>query len=125
MKSKPFFLCLVLLFSLSLFPKEAFADIFDELAGKGENIGSGLKSVGYIIAGFGLIAFSVAAIFNKINWKTLAYIMVSTAILSAIPLVIGTMKGEDSSWIGDVPPQGGSGNAEGDYGGIENNPVSH
>ena len=37
-----------------------------------------------MVAGIGLLAFAVAAIFNKISWKTLAYIMMSTFILSLL-----------------------------------------
>lgn len=119
MKGKSFLLYLISLLILFMLPQDASADIFDELADRGEVVGSGLRGVGFIIAGFALIAFSIAAIFNKISWKTLSYIMISTAVLSAMTLVIDTMRGGDASWIGDVPSQSGSGNAEGSYGEIE------
>ncbi|MBP5352410.1 MAG: hypothetical protein J6Y91_01420 [Alphaproteobacteria bacterium] len=75
---------------------EAQADIFDSLAGKAGVIGQGLQSSGFIIAGVGLIVFTFMAIFNKIQWKTLAYIMFSTALLSAMIAVIGWASGGKS-----------------------------
>ena len=75
---------------------EARADIFDSLASKAGVIGEGLQSSGFIIAGVGLIVFTFMAIFNKIQWKTLAYIMFSTALLSAMIAVIGWVSGGKS-----------------------------
>ncbi len=60
------------------------ADVFDRLSKLGDSLGTGLAKSGYYIAGLGLIAFSIAAIFGKISWKTLAYIMLSTFILTAL-----------------------------------------
>lgn len=67
-----------------IFVSEAHADVFDKLSTLGNSLGVGLAKSGYLIAGLGLIAFAVAAIFNKISWKTLAYIMMSTFILTAL-----------------------------------------
>lgn len=67
-----------------IFVPEAHADVFDKLSTLGNSLGVGLAKSGYLIAGLGLIAFSVAAIFNKISWKTLAYIMMSTFILTLL-----------------------------------------
>ena len=71
---------------------DAFAgeenEIFDQLAARAAGVGVGLRNSGYIIAGFGLIVFSFMAIFNKISWKTLAYIMLSCFILSVMFWVV-------------------------------------
>lgn len=76
-----FFLVAVLLFA---FAPEAHADVFDKLQGLGNAMGTGLAKFGYMVAGLGLLAFSVAAIFNKVSWKTLAYIMMSTFIITML-----------------------------------------
>lgn len=80
--------CRVFLLSVFAFilvsVSEAHADVFDKLSSLGESLGVGLAKSGYLIAGLGLIAFAVAAIFNKVSWKTLAYIMMSTFILTAL-----------------------------------------
>lgn len=62
----------------------ANGDVFGKLSNLGGSLGIGLARIGYLIAGIALIGFSVAAIFNKISWKTLAYIMMSTFILTLL-----------------------------------------
>ena len=79
----------VLIFAVAIvtaaFCQPAHADdVFDKLSTLGGTLGIGLARMGYLIAGIGLIAFAVAAIFHKISWKTLSYIMISTFILTAL-----------------------------------------
>ena len=82
----------LLLLGVILFSNNAHAatagDIFDQLANRAGTLGAGLKQSGYIIAAFGLIVFSFMAIFNKISWKNLAYIMMSCFILTFMVSVI-------------------------------------
>lgn len=82
----------LLLLGAVLFSNDAYAvsagDIFDQLAARAGTLGSGLKQSGYIIAAFGLIVFSFMAVFNKISWKNLAYIMMSCFILTFMASVI-------------------------------------
>ena len=57
-------------------------DIFTILQRKLYNTLVDLRKIVYVIAGFGLIVFAVAAIFNKISYKHLGYIMVGLSLLS-------------------------------------------
>lgn len=75
-------------------------DVFDELALRAGNLGNNLQKVGYIIAGLGLIAFAVAAMFNKLSWKTFAYIAMSTFFLTAITAAISWVRAKP----GEVAP---------------------
>lgn len=83
-------LSVVFLSALLLFPDFALAaasendPIWGKLAGKAGVVGNGLRSAGFIIAGLGLVFFSFMAIFNKLSWKNLAYIMLSCFVLSAM-----------------------------------------
>ena len=78
-----------------LFVGNAFAgDVFDELALRAGNLGNNLQKVGYIIAGLALIAFAVAAMFNKISWKTFAYIAISTFFLTSMTAAITWVRAE-------------------------------
>lgn len=87
----------------------AGADIWSDLAAKAGKVGGGLTSSGFIIAGLGLIVFSFMAIFNKIKWSTLAYIMLSTFVLSAMTwLVSSAQDGGSFAWIGGFNGGGGS-----------------
>lgn len=78
------FFALVLTLFCSPNAHAAAGDVFDKLSNLGGTFGVGLARSGYLIAGIALIGFSVAAIFNKISWKTLAYIMMSTFILTLL-----------------------------------------
>ena len=104
------FLIIVLLLVLQINPAWAAPDggtsagdaIWSALAGKAATIGSGLRRSGYFIAGFGLIFFSFMAIFNKISWKNLAYIMLSCFVLTAMVALINYFSSEsDSADISD------------------------
>lgn len=82
-------------------------NIFQQLACRAGVIGSGLKTVGYMIAGFGLIVFSFAAIFGKVKWPLFATIMFSCFLLSATVFVVNMMtKSGDASWIGGIKSGG-------------------
>lgn len=90
---------LVLLFAIfvvSISDAYADSDIFTSLAEKASTIGKGLRSSGYMIAGIGLIVFSFMAIFNKISWKNLAYIMLSCFLLSVMFGVVNYISGGKS-----------------------------
>ena len=78
------FFALVLTLFCSPNAYAAAGDVFDKLSNLGGTFGVGLARSGYLIAGIALIGFSVAAIFNKISWKTLAYIMMSTFIITLL-----------------------------------------
>jgi hypothetical protein len=81
---------------------DAFAagedSIFYKLADRAKAIGLGLRGAGFMIAGFGLIVFAFMAIFNKISWKSLAYIMLSCFILSLMFGVIAYISEGSSSF---------------------------
>lgn len=96
---KKSYLFLVILLSIVCLTGNAYADdtVFSGLADKASKIGRGLRDSGFLIAGFGLIVFSFMAIFNKISWKMLAYIMFSTFILSTMVGVIGYISNYQSS----------------------------
>lgn len=105
MKKRAWFSFIGALLAVILLPDAAWADagedIFDSLADRAQTIGEGLTGVGYVIAGLGLIIFSFMAIFNKIKWSTLAYIMLSCFVLSAMVFVITMFQeGGTSDWIG-------------------------
>lgn len=57
-------------------------DIFTILQKKLYDTLKDLRKIVYVISGFGLVMFSVAAIFNKISYKHLGYIMIGLSLLS-------------------------------------------
>ncbi len=83
-------LLLLVTFFLLLCIAEAHADsgIFSEVREKIIKVLNGLKGVIYIMGGFGLIAFSFAAVFGKISFKHLATISLSLLLVSSMGLFI-------------------------------------
>jgi hypothetical protein len=82
-------------------------NIFQQLACRAGRIGLGLRSVGYIIAGFGLLVFSFAALFGKVKWNVFATIMFSVFLLSMTFYVINTFaRNGNSAWIAGIAPTG-------------------
>lgn len=94
----------------TLYSTAAFADIFTELADRAEIVGSGLTSSGYIIAAIGLIVFTFMAIFNKLSWKSLAYIMMCCFILSFMSAIIDFVK-EGGTEVSDANTSNASGSS--------------
>ncbi len=58
------------------------ANIFAILKAKIYSTLVDLRRIVYVIAGFGLVMFAVLAIFNKVSYKHLGYIMISLCLLS-------------------------------------------
>lgn len=78
-------------------------NIFDQLGCRAGVIGRGLQSTGYIIAGFGLLAFSLAALFGKVKWNVFVTIMFSCFVLSMMVFVINTFTSQgNSAWIAGI-----------------------
>ena len=57
-------------------------DIFTILQKKLYDTLKDLRKIVYVVSGFGLVMFSVAAIFNKISYKHLGYIMIGLSLLA-------------------------------------------
>jgi len=69
--------------------------IFTTISSKMWKAVGGLRNIAYVIAGFGLVAFTFGAIFNKISWKHFGNIMISLFILSIMtPLIEWIAYGE-------------------------------
>ncbi len=101
MKKNLYLLLLICAFCvLGTSPALADDEIWTKLADKASLIGAGLQRSGFIIAGLGLVVFSFMAIFNKISWKNLAYIMVSCFVLSGMVGLINyfSKKGDSHQW---------------------------
>ncbi len=68
---------------------EGATGIFEIIACKAITTLADLRTILYIFAGFGLIAFAWSAIFNKISWKHFAQICISLFLLSMMGSFIG------------------------------------
>lgn len=92
----------VALFSFTwISPAFADTDIWGKLATIAGQLGGGLQKSGFLIGGIGLAFFSFMAIFNKISWKNLAYIMLSCFVLSAMVGLLNYFSKEGTN-VGNV-----------------------
>ena len=57
-------------------------DVFQQIQCKVLQFLSNLRTLAYVLAGFGLIMFAYAAIFNKVNWKHFSSIAMGLFLLS-------------------------------------------
>ncbi len=95
MKQRSKFLFLILLVGMALLPSGAFAadNIFQIISNKMISTVIDIRRIVYVIAGFGLIMFTTLAIFNKISFKHLAYIMIGLSLLAVMMPFINYFSG--------------------------------
>lgn len=95
MKQYTKFLFLVLLLGVAVLPESAFAadNIFQVISKKMISTVIDVRRIVYVIAGFGLIMFTTLAIFNKISFKHLAYIMIGLSLLAVMMPFINYFSG--------------------------------
>ena len=89
-------MALALVMALVLVPTGAWAaegNIFNIISAKMISTIQDVRKIVYVIAGFGLIMFAVLAIFNKISFKHLAYIMIGLSLLAVMMPFINYFSG--------------------------------
>lgn len=87
---------------------EAKDNIFHYIACKAMTTLADIRVIVYTLAGFGLIAFAFAAIFNKISWKHLANLCIALFILSMMTPFISYFTQDNGAQItyGNYLPAG-------------------
>lgn len=102
LKSKKLFAinCLVLLFTL-ITCNPAYADgaVFQGLSDYATNFAVGFKYFAYVLSGFGIIMFTFLAIFGKINFKHLGYIVLCLFFLSGVGALIDYILDADGKYV--------------------------
>lgn len=83
-------------------------NIFHFIACKAMTTLADIRVIVYTLAGFGLIAFAFAAIFNKISWKHLAHLCIALFILSMMTPFIEYFTHDDGTKLtyGNYLPAG-------------------
>ena len=64
------------------------ASLMDQASSKVSNVFEAVRTIIFILGGFGLVGVAFAAIFGKINWKWFAALAVGLAILAAANAVV-------------------------------------
>lgn len=83
-------ICLVALFCVFGFAGDAAAggSVVGTATDKARNVFKSVKTIIFIVGGFGLVGIAWGAIFGKINWKWFAALAVGLAILAAAGSIV-------------------------------------
>ena len=103
LKNNIWTLCLVALYSLFAFTGDAAAQgsVMELGKTKALNVFTAVKTIIFVVGGFGLVGIAFAAIFGKINWKWFAALAVGLAILAAAGSIVNYATGENMSGFED------------------------
>ena len=103
LKNNIWTLCLVALFGLFAFTGDAAAQSSVMELGKTKalNVFTAVKTIIFVVGGFGLVGIAFMAIFGKLNWKWFAALAVGLAILAAAGSIVNYATGENMSGFGD------------------------
>lgn len=83
MKNKKIFLFTILCLITLFYSVDAYAGILDDTATKLTSTFKSIKSIIFVIGGFGLVGIAYWAFFGKVKWSWLAGLLVGLAVLSA------------------------------------------
>ena len=91
--------CLVAVFTLLSFSGDALAQqsIMQTSQDKALNVFTSVKTIIFVVGGFGLVGVAFGAIFGKINWKWFAGLAVGLAILAAAGSIVNYATGDNIS----------------------------
>ena len=70
------------------------SSIMGEAANKGREVFDSVKTIIFILGGFGLVGLAWAALWGKVNWKWLAALAVGLAILAAASSIVEYATGD-------------------------------
>ena len=112
LKKNVFTLSLLLAICLVAMAPEASATVIDTAKNKATDVFKAVKSIIFIVGGFGLVALAFFAVFGKLKWTWFASLAVGLAILAAAGAIIDyatTDKGTPShaGSLGDTLTSGG------------------
>ena len=97
-------ICLVALFCVFGFAGDAAAgsSIVGQATDKARNVFRNVKTIIFIVGGFGLVGIAWGAIFGKINWKWFAALAVGLAILAAAGSIVEYATGASQTGFDDT-----------------------
>lgn len=97
-------LCLVAVFCVLAFAGDASAQtkasVMKLSQQKALNTFQAVKTIIFVVGGFGLVGIAFAAIFGKVNWKWFAGLAVGLAILAAAGSIVNYATGDSDATSG-------------------------
>ena len=94
-------LALVLVFTMSMVGDASAESVMSTATTKALNVFRAVKTIVFVIGGFGLVALAFQAIFGKVKWPWFAGLAVGLAILAAAGAIVEYATGTSQGEIGD------------------------
>ena len=99
-------LLMIALFGIVLMATSAFAEegLFGQAQSTLAQVFKNVRIIVFILGGFALVGFAIAAIFGKLDWKKVAILAVGLALLAVADQVVkyavqaGSSSGEAAHW---------------------------
>ena len=82
------FLSLLGTLGVCVFVPDAYATVMDTARNKAGEVFRAVKSIIFVVGGFGLVALAFFAIFGKLKWTWFASLAVGLAILAAAGAIV-------------------------------------
>lgn len=87
-------LAVMLLGTTDAFAQNSGTDLMGVAQNKGIAVFKSVKTIIFVVGGFGLVAIAFAAIFGKVDWKKFASLAVGLAILAAASAIVEYATGD-------------------------------
>lgn len=94
-------LALGLVFVLAVTSDANAESVMDTAQTKALNVFRAVKTIVFVVGGFGLVALAFQAIFGKVKWPWFAGLALGLAILAAAGSIVEYATGESAGEIGD------------------------
>lgn len=95
------FLALALVFTMAMVGDASAQSVMDTARTKALSVFRAVKTIVFVIGGFGLVALAFQAIFGKVKWPWFAGLAVGLAILAAAGAIVEYATGETQGTIGE------------------------
>lgn len=93
-----------LVFTMSLVGDANAATVMDDATTKAVNVFKAVKTIIFVVGGFGLVGLAFQAIFGKVKWAWFAGLAVGLAVLAAAGAIVNYATGDtkvNNDYLGD------------------------
>jgi phosphoglycerol transferase MdoB-like AlkP superfamily enzyme len=70
--------------------------VFDTVVGKGRELFKEIRTVVFVLGGFGLVGLAVASIFGRPMWKWFAFLALGLVVIAVAGAIVDYFAGEDA-----------------------------